>query len=273
MIPRAGHVIPMLAALLVAPSAMAGEERAACLYGSTATCAPFACIPAAGPEVDRDAVGPNSPGFCGKCTEDADCGGAKCEVAEGTCSKYDAPPIPRPIRPHFNLVVADVSLNLADATSPKPIVAVGYMYQVALREAKPMVRSGGGWITPDLPTFYLNAGVSAAFAGATQNLFADAGLTYYSPGMPVALTTLSFGALYQRLGPSIWNGASGNSDRLGPAATLGFLQNLYVRGAYVFAVHGPVDDGAFILSLVYMRDLADDLVPDRFKKYLPEAFR
>jgi hypothetical protein len=34
-----------------------------------------------------------------------------------------------------------------------------------------------------------------------------------------------------------------------------------------------VDHGALILSLVYMRDLAGDLVPDRFRKHLPEALR
>jgi len=64
---------------------------------------------------------------------------------------------------------------------------------------------------------------------------------------------------------------AGPGLRLGPAATLGFLQNLYVRGAYVFPLSGPVDEGAVILSAVYMRDLAADLVPDRFRKYLPEA--
>jgi hypothetical protein len=53
----------------------------------------------------------------------------------------------------------------------------------------------------------------------------------------------------------------------------GFLQNLYIRGAYVFAVAGPDKHGAVLMSLVYMRDLFGDLVSDRFTKYLPEALQ
>jgi hypothetical protein len=51
------------------------------------------------------------------------------------------------------------------------------------------------------------------------------------------------------------------------------MQNLYLRGAYVFGVAGPDHHGAVIVSLVYMRDLFDDLMSDRFRKYLPESMR
>ncbi len=266
--------LPGLVLLVAVSTARADEPKGPCTYGTASPCAPFGCVPdpADGPDVDRDQLA-GLAGVCGKCAEDADCGGAKCNP-DGTCARYDAPPVPGPIRPRFHLVVADVSLNAADADPPKPIIGVGYLFQVALREAKPVVRDMGGWITPDLPSFYANAGLSAAFAGPAQNLFVDAGVTYYAPGMPLALTTLSAGLLYQRLGPSIWNVSSDSgSDRLGPAATLGFLQNLYVRAAYVFPLRGPVDHGAYILSLVYMRDLAGDLVPDRFRKHLPKALQ
>ena len=256
----------------VARGQTAPAAAGTCTYGTATPCAPWACIPAAGPTANRDML-EDDKGFCGKCVKDPDCGGAKCRK-DGTCEKYDAPPVPGPIWPHFNLVVADVSLNVADAGDPKPILGVGYLFQGALREARPVVRETGGWIVPDLPSLYANVGFSAALAGPSQNLFVDAGLTYYRPGMPLAMTTVSVGALYQRLGTAIWDVSSDrNSDRLGPAATLGFLQNVYLRGAYVFALDGPVDHGAVILSLVYMRDLTDDLVPDRFRKYQPKALR
>jgi hypothetical protein len=91
---------------------------------------------------------------------------------------------------------------------------------------------------------------------------------------PLALTTVSVGALYQRQGTAIWDfDTAKNRDRVGPGVTLGFLQNVYLRGAYVFGVAGPDDHGAAILSLVYMRDLFDDLASDRFRKYLPKAMQ
>jgi hypothetical protein len=183
--------------------------------------------------------------------------------------------VPKPVWPRFNLVVADASVNLGDAGDPKPILAVGYLFQGALSKARPALRESGGYLTPDLPRFYANGGISAALAGPGQNVFVDAGVTYYRPGMPLSMTTVSFGLLYQRQGASVWNfGAEDeNADRMGPAAMLGFLQNLYLRGAYVFPMRGTPDHGAVILSVVYMRDLTDDLVPDRFRKHLPKALQ
>jgi hypothetical protein len=272
----AARPLTLAALLLALPLAHAADDRGRCaVHGDPSACEPYGCIPAEGPDVNRDRVLAGAEGFCGPCKEDSDCGGAMCRTADGVCARYDAAPVPRRIWPRFSLGVADVSANLADEGGTKPIVSVGYLFQGALRKATPVVRPEGGWITPDLPSWYANAGVSAAFAGPTQNLFVDVGVTYYHPGLPLGATTASVGLLVQRFGGSVWDvsDSTENTDRLGPAATVGFLQNVYLRGAYVFPLRGAVDHGALILSLVYMRDLAGDLVPDRFRKHLPEALR
>jgi hypothetical protein len=260
----------------------AAATTGACSYrGDLDACFPYGCVAvdAAGRPIagDPDLIRKGTPGRCGPCTSDDQCGGARCRVSgqgAGTCAAHDDTPPPLPIRPKFSLLVADVSVNLADSADSRPIVSVGYLGQIALRSARPMVREGGGFITPDPPRFYADASLSAAFAGPAQNVFATAGVTYYLFSGPLALTTLAVGALYQRQGSEIWQlDAAKNRDRVGPAVTLGFLQNLYLRGAYVFGVAGPDHHGAVILSLIYMRDLASDLASSRFTKHLPKALR
>ena len=260
------------AALLIATctasaSAQDIAGRAACELRHAHVCAPYACVPT-DPNADPDFV---KDGFCGKCTpgHDEQCGGSKCNP-DGTCSFWDAAPPPPTIWPHFNLFVGDVSLAIPKGHDVEPIVAVGYLCQGAFASVRPVKEVGGPYVIENLPWLYWNVGATAAFAGKSQNLFVDAGLTGYYPGFPLALTTISVGALYQRTGAAIWKKQT--EDRAGPALTLGFLQNLFVRFGWLM-VHGKGDNPAIVVSLLYMRDLAGDLVPDRFQKYLPEAFR
>lgn len=230
-------------------------------------CGDYGCVVAG--EMDPDLIDPGTKGQCQPCAHDWECGGVKCDRLSGTCKKSLQPPIPPdPFRPSFHLAVADITLTTG-GDNTDPIVGAGYLYQIALRQAHPQPRPGGGWITMDLPSWYGSLGVSAAFAGKQQNLFVDGGCTYYSPGMPLSLTTIGAGVLYQRQGEEVWDieDDEKNSDRLGPALTAGFLQNVYLRVSYGFALRGP-DSGAWLLSLIYMRDLTKDLLPDRFQKYL-----
>lgn len=290
----------MMTALVLAVLATAGAAAAAdtppavpaptpapgaqCKYrGDRAACFPYGCVPvdqngAAILVDDPDLVALGKPGRCGPCTNDDQCGGAKCRMAgegTGTCAPYDDSPPPRPFRPKFGLLVADLSFNVADSTDTRPIVSVGYLGQIALGEVRPAARPDGkGFIVENTPRWYLDGSAAAAFAGPSQNLFVTAGLTYYLYDGPIALTTVTLGALYQRQGTAIWElDTTANRDRLGPALTLGFMQNLYLRGGWVFGLAGPDHHGALIVSLVYMRDLFDDLVSDRFRKYLPQAMR
>ena len=285
MRPRLIPVFGLLAAIALAasPPAAAAGDHGACLYkGDRAKCFPYGCVPVSptGDAIsDPDLVPPGAPGLCGPCMNNDQCGGGRCrpagEEGAGTCVPVDKSPAPRPFRPRFGLLVADLSVNFADSAEARPIVSAGYLGQISLGEVRPAARPDGkGFIVPDTPRFYLEGGASAAFSGPTQNLFAWAGLTYYLFDGPLALTTVSVGALYQRQGTAIWDtDTAKNRDRVGPGLALGFLQNLYVRGAYVFGVAGPDHHGAMIVSLVYMRDLMDDLLSDRFRKYLPTAMR
>jgi hypothetical protein len=282
-----GRVVALvLAGALAAPAGARADAPPAgapeCRYkGDRAACFPYGCVPvdaSGGPVSDPDLVKPKSPGRCGMCTNDDQCGGTRCRMegdAKGTCTAYDESPAPRPFRPAFGLLIADLSFNFADSTPTRPIVSVGFFGQLALGTARPAVRTDGkGFILPDPPRFYADLGASAAFAGPSQNLFVTAGLTYYVFNGPLALSTVSADALYQRQGTEIWQlDTTKNRDRLGPALTLGFMQNLYLRGAYVFGLVGPDHHGAVILSLLYMRDLFDELVSDRFRKYLPKALQ
>jgi hypothetical protein len=285
---RLGRLAVLAAIALLCPAAVsvavaADAEHGACTFrGDRAACFPYGCVPVSatgGAITDPDLLPLSAaPGQCGPCTNDVQCGGSKCITQgpdAGKCQKYDGTPPPRPFRPRFGLLVADLSINFADSADTRPIVSVGYLGQISLEEVRPAARTDGkGFIIPDTPRFYLEGGLSVAMSGPSQNLFAWAGLTYYLFNGPVALTTVSVGALYQRQGTAIWEfDADKNRDRVGPGLALGFMQNLYLRGAYVFGVAGPDHHGAVIVSLVYMRDLFDDLMSDRFRKYLPESMR
>jgi hypothetical protein len=277
-------VLAGLMAATVATAEPAPAAPAACTFkGDPKACFPYGCVPvdASGAPVpldNPDLVPPGGPGRCGVCTTNDECGGAKCRTTgegAGTCVAYDDTPPPRPFRPRFGLMVADVSFNFADAGDTRPIVSAGFLGQLSLETARPAVRRDGpGFIIADPPRWYADLGATAAFAGPAQNLFVSLGLTYYLFSGPLALSTVTAGALYQRQGTAIWEAdADKNRDRVGPALTLGFMQNLYLRGAYVFSLAGPDDHGAVIVSIIYMRDLFDDLASDRFRKYLPQAMR
>lgn len=257
--------------VIAAPALADGVVGSPCKFGIEVreTCGDYGCIveAEAGPSTHRAQIG--AAGRCGPCSDDSECGGVKCDRNSSTCKRQIQDPIaPESLRPTFHLAVADISLPLGPGEG-KPIIGAGYVFQVALSRTHPQPRPGGGWITPDPPSWYGNLGVSAAFAGERQNLFLDGGLTYYSPGMPLYLTTLGVGALYQRQGEELWDlgDEENNMDRLGPALTLGFLQNAYVRLSYGFPLRGD-DDGTWLLSLIYMRDLAKDVLPDRFRKFI-----
>ena len=253
-----------------------------CQYkGDRGGCFPYGCIPvgAEGQVMSNpDLVSTGAPGRCGACTNNDQCGGSLCMTsgeAAGTCQRYDRTPPPRAVRPFFGLLVADLSINAADSVAMRPIVSVGYLGQIGLGKIRPAARPDNmGFIVADPPRWYIDFGGSAAFAGPTQNVFLSAGLTYYMFDGPLAITTVALGALYQRQGTAIWEpDTSKNRDRLGPSLTVGFMQNIYLRGAYVFGMDGPDKHGAVMLSLLYMRDLFDDLLSDRFRKYLPQAMR
>src|SRR5262249_50802210 len=86
--------------------------------GDRAACFPYGCIPtdAHGDlATNPDIIGPGSPGRCGPCTNNDECGGSLCVTSgedAGKCHRYDGTPPPREVRPKFGLVVADVSLNV-----------------------------------------------------------------------------------------------------------------------------------------------------------------
>jgi hypothetical protein len=283
-VPTPAPAAPDAPANAAAPAPDPAAPVACEFKGDPQTCFPYGCVPvdAAGNPVpldNPDLVPPGGPGRCGVCTTNDECGGAKCrkpgEEGAGTCVAHDKSPAPRPFRPRFGLMVAELSFNLADADDTRPIVGAGFLGQLSLETARPAVRQDGpGFIIADPPRWYADLGATAAFAGPAQNLFVSLGVTYYLFSGPLALSTVTAGALYQRQGSAIWElDSDKNRDRLGPALTLGFMQNLYLRGAYVFGLAGPDHHGAVIVSLIYMRDLFDDLASDRFRKYLPKAMQ
>jgi len=253
----------------------AGAPRA-CKYDprDVSACAPYACNPDVPATTPVNLIAAGTPGFCGRCTNDRFCGGAMCRP-DGRCSTYDASPAPQPVWPRFHLLVTNAAFNFLDATDPKPIVSVGYMFQGAFSRTEPQKFDQRGYYTPDLPRAYFNAAASIAMAGPAQNTFIETGVTLYVPSAPVAITTLSLGGEFQRQGASIWKitNDSENEDRLGPSLSVGFLQNVFVRASYVFPLRGPNDHAALIVGVSYMKDLLGDLVPDRFQRFLPEALQ
>lgn len=273
---RAMRMSLALAMVAAAPALADGDQRKECTYRTNASvCFPYGCVAEDESETSNPLFLTGQKGFCALCRNDDDCGGTMCNTQTGICAKYTDATAPGAVWPHFHLLVLDASVNLFDGTDARPILGTGYIFQGALGKARPVVRvdTGRGWVEPDLPTWYFSVGGSLALAGSAQNLFVDGGLTAYVPSWPFAITTVTFGFLYQRQGTSIWNvlDATENTDRIGPQLNVGFLQNLFLRASYQFSLRGPNDHGALILSVVYMRDLLGDLMPDRFEKYLPES--
>ncbi len=283
MLPRALSLVLFALLLAAAPAVRAADDdpagsRLSCRYDPSdgSECAPYACVPDVPPGTDENMIPPGTPGFCGKCPAGADrfCGGAACK-GNGLCAVFDHSPRPQPVWPHFHLLVTDLAVNLFDGPDSKPMVSAGYVFQGAFTKTQPEKFDAHGYLTSDLPRNYWNVGAVMALAGPAQNVFVNAGLTRYMPSAPLFLTTVSLGAEYQRQGSSVWRVTNSdvNEDRVGPTVSIGFLQNVFVRVSYVFAVRGPNDHGALIVGVSYMKDLLSDLVPDRLKRFLPAQFK
>lgn len=272
-------ILPLEAILLAHRTARADDtdkSKRSCTFdqNDTSQCRPWGCMPS--PPMDENMVTAGTKGFCGRCTSDRFCGGAKCSLDTGLCvSKFDSSPPPRPVWPHFHLAVADLAFNFLDATSPKPIVSAGYMFQGAFHKTAPQKYDDHGYLTTNLPSLYWTVGATIALAGPAQNVFADAGLTLYVPSAPLWITTVTLGAELQNLGSAIWKvwDSSDTEYRLGPSLSVGVLQNVFVRATYVFPLWGATDHHALIFGVSYMKDLLADLVPDRFRKFLPSVLK
>lgn len=268
--------VAVVVVVVLAPVAAVAGDKLPCRFdpNDVAACAPYACVPDVPAGTDELSIAVGTPGFCGKCPSDRFCGGAACKSSSGLCARFDPSPRPQPVWPHFHLLVTDAAVNLIDKPDPRPIVSAGYLFQGAFGETTPEKFDSHGYLTSDLPRWYWNAGATIALAGPAQNIFVDGGLTLYAPAAPLAITTLTGGLEYQRQGSAIWRPSGTlNEDRLGPAVSVGFLQNVFVRVAYVLPLHGFNDHGALILGVSYMKDLLGDLVPDRLRKFLPAAVK
>jgi hypothetical protein len=257
---------------LCLPLAAESGKKIPCRYGCQ-ECLPYGCVPE-DTAVNRDAViskqqaGKEVKTFCGKCFEDADCGGAKCE--KGLCKKYVDPVPPRPVRPAFHLVTTQIAF--AKDTSSfagvalHPIIGAGYQFESAFGKVNPIKQIDGSFIAANLPKWYWHAGGSVAFSGESQNVFAELGLSYYYPLW--AVSSYSLFGLYQRSGPALWKNSS--SDRAGGAICLNFMQNVSLKAGYLWPAHGSGKRGIY-LSVEYMKDLLGDIIPDRYRKYLPKS--
>jgi len=271
-------VVRLLLALVVVLAGARSAAAAECVYNQNVqqACGALACIPA-----DASQAHTGGHGQCGQCGPpgiDTDgtaaCGGVECR-ADGTCAVVLAPP-PVPVWPTFHLLVVEVSTSIADAAgySYKPVVGAGYLFLGGLGTTHP-VRQLDGTSTTTVPTFYFDAGATAAFAGNAQDLFVRLGLVAHVPSWPIGIRTVGLNAVYQRTGQAIWKlDLHENGDRLGPALSVGFLYNLFVEGGYVWPLDtaAPAAHHAVVVSLVYMRDLAATLLPDQLDKYVPSQY-
>jgi hypothetical protein len=247
----------------------AADRKIPCNY-SCQDCFPYGCIPETTNQ-NRDIVkSKQSSGdttiktYCGKCFEDADCGGAKCE--NGLCSKYVSPVPPRPIWPSFQLITTEIAFaNCTTAYFKHPIISAGYLFEGAFRKVVPLKRVDGSFVAVDLPKFYWHAGGAFAFSGSSQNIFGEIGITYYYP--VILFSSYSLLGEYQRTGSALWNSPSLN--RVGPVLSLSIMQNIYLKGGYLLSVDNNGKSTAYG-SIAYMKDLLGDLAPDRYKKYLPK---
>ena len=209
-----------MSAFTLAPPA-AQAQRVSCTYsrGVEKRCGPYACVvddyrPDFEDEPDPP---PGTPGSCGKCRNASDCGGAACKH-DGTCAGWPAPTAPEPLRPRIFMLTTDLALDVMDADSP--LVSAGFLGQFALSKTRPVALADGGWLTKDLPRWYVSTEAALAFAGPGQNFFFRLGPTYYIHTGPIYITALTAGGVYQRQGASIWDFGDDaeNFQRLGPFA-------------------------------------------------------
>jgi hypothetical protein len=149
------------------------------------------------------------------------------------------------------------------------------MFQGAFGKTHPMQLDDGGWVTNRLPRLYFALALTAAFTPDAQALGIDLGLALHATLIP-AVSSYSISVVYQRQGATIWDfqDTTENYDRVGPALTVGFCYNLYLRFGYLWHVRGnPTDEGSFLISVIYMRDLVNDLVPDKYRSFLPPSLK
>lgn len=218
---------------------------------------------------------PGDPGTCGPCLTDNDCGGVQC--SKGKCTGQQPIQVtPEPWYPHYHLAVIDLTLDIhhEDKWGVGPNFGSGYWFRGAFRDVSVTPAKDGrpGWEANDPPRWYFHLGASLAVVSSAQNVFAEAALFHYTPAAPLAITGYTMGGLYQREGSSIvkLTDDTRNSDRLGPALGLEFLHNLTLRVSYLLPVRGPLDHSSVMISIVYMKSLFSDLVPEQYRKFVPD---
>ncbi len=258
-----------VATLLLPVRGARADEPATCTWKQEVSdhCGKLGCV--VDRTLDPDLIAPGTAGTCQPCVENDECGSG-CDRVTHECRDVQVTPV-LPIRPSFKLLVVDATLGVV-GDDVQPILGAGFVYQVAFTKTNPVKRPDGGWRSDFLPRWYLDVGGSAAFGGAAQNLFGWLGISYYLTDAPIAITTLSAGALAQRAGASVWDVADGdeNSWGAGGYVSLSFLYNVTVRASVVAPLGGVVDDLGYFVAVVYFQDLLASIVPDRFQKYVPK---
>jgi hypothetical protein len=260
----------LLVALLCSSAPSARAQQCSYKRDVEARCANLGCLAQPG----ATAL-PGAPGVCGACVTDDDCGGVQCSA--GQCAGRKAIVVtPEPWYPHYHLAIIDAAFDVHrhDGLGIDPIFGSGYWFRGAFRDISvaPARDGRGGWEANDPPRWYFHLGASLAVVSSAQNVFAEAALFHYTPVAPLAITGYSVGALYQREGQAILKLANEaeNSDRLGPALGFEFLHNLTLRVSYVLPMGGPLNYQSVMVSLIYMKSLLSDLVPQPYQKFVPD---
>lgn len=262
------------AAILLLPILALSDagQKIPCRYGCVDCCGKLGCVPQ-DTSMNRDKVRARQRAgdtsvktFCGKCLRDADCGGTKCG-RDGLCASDTPAPAPRQVWPNFHLLTTEIAFA-KDTDSftgfmLHPIIGAGYLFEGAFCRVTLLRRTDGSYVAADVPHWYWNAGGALAFSTGSQNVFGQAGLSYYYPA--IFISSYSLLGLYQRNGAALWKNAC--SDRAGAAVSLAIMQNVYVKGGYLWPLSGSGKAGAYF-SIAYMKDLLGDLAPDRYRKFL-----
>jgi hypothetical protein len=200
-------------------------------------------------------------------------------VAKGTCSPIEHPQVrDESVWPTFFLFTTSATLPYSgnDDEDFKPALAAGLMFEAAFAKTSPKALPDDGWKTENLPSLYWHVGGSAAMAAGGQSLLGEAGLSWYEPDWPLALTNIGCTGLVQRQGTNVLDlgDSAAAFTRIGPAVRLGFLYNIFLRVGWVFHVQGDTGkDPAVLVSVEWAPDLIGDVVPDRYSKYLPKRMR
>jgi|GEM_PF-1837967 len=251
------------------------SSQIACKYKTrdvVTLCAPYGCVPTGTTADPRK----GSPGKCGLCKNDTHCGSAKCDTKTGECEAihWKKPKIPEPFHPSFHLLTSSITLNLFDNEVPSGrfLFGVGYMFQRSFAQAQWLKLDGGGWWVRDIPKFYWELGASFSSSELSQNLFLRGGISYQLN----TTFTLGFSVLYQRQGSEFWSfdANAKNFNRLGPMVSLGIMNNLFIHASGVWSLKsGASPAPTLLITVEYMFNLINDLVPQRYQKYLPKQMR